>query len=457
MKFIAIDLGTTFIKAAVIDVAALEIRDVRRNEAPRRIANLPADVVEIDPSEVLGVVRQLIDDLLSTTDSCQGILMCGQMGGLILLDADNVPTTPFISWQDRRTCRTQSDHGSYFQWFEKIVGEQKQTVLGNEVRPGLSPALLFYIQQTQPELLTESTIPVTLPDHIASSLCGARPVTEYTNSPGVVSIVDRRTATSLFQNADIPPLDWPELVDFKTCVGAYTSDGRSLPVYAATGDHQCSLAGTLLQTDELSINIATGSQVSLLTSDNSCDSFQLRPFFDGLWLKTITNIPAGRALTAILRLLTELSGREHNEPSAYDWNAFFQMAQETAATDVEVNLGLFPGAIPGPGLFGNLSESNLTVGHIARASLQQMATQYRQLSFQLDANSPWNRIAFSGGLAARSSLLRQLVSESLDADYRMAPTEDDALFGLMVLGRVIAGMEPDVMSAIGAVAKQLDE
>ena len=452
MEFLAVDLGTSFIKTAIVDVADLRIREVRRCASPPNIGGGPADTVEINPSDVLSVVRKLVDDLLALSGDCLGILMCGQMGGLILLDQFHTPVSAYMSWQDRRACRIRSGQTSYFQYLQELVADQTHSVLGNELRPGLSPSLLSYIFQTQPQRLSDSTIPVTLPDYIAAALCGKRPVTEVTNAPGVVSIVDRKLATDVLQQAGVPPLDWPLLVNFQHRVGEYKSGTQTVPVYAATGDHQCSLVGTLLRRGELSINIATGSQISLLTTENHCKEFQLRPFFDGQWLKTITNIPAGRALTTILKLLVEVSGKE---PGQREWDYFFRAADETVDSDVAVNLGLFPGAIPGPGLLGNLSESNLTVGHIARAALQQMATQYEQLSVQLDRNRKWDRIALSGGLARKSALLRQLVCNALSTESRMAPTDDDALFGLLVLGRVVAGLEPDVMSAIASVARQL--
>lgn len=452
MKFLAVDLGTSFIKVAVVDVVTVQIRDVRRIATPARIGGTESDVFEIDPQQVLTLVRQLIDELLKCCSECQGILICGQMGGLILLDAAYAPVTPYISWCDRRTCRIDSRSRSCLSQLEQSLGDQKRSVLGNEFQPGLSLPLLDFIQQTQPQQLSESTIPVTLPDYISAALCQSKPVIEVTNSSGVVSIIDRCHATALIQSAGIPPLAWPAIVEFQHVVGEYRCGEHSIPVYPATGDHQTSLAGTLLQQDELSINIATGSQVSVLTTDNDCQDFQLRPFFDGLWLKTITNIPAGRALTAVLRLLTEVSRRE---PSEQDWDYFFSEATKTESSDVNVNLGLFPGAVVGPGSISNLTEANLNVGHIARASLQQMAQQYQHFASLLDSKRAWNQVALSGGLARRSPLLRQLVSDSLSTPHRLAPTDDDALFGLLLLGRVISGIDGNVTAAIQSVKKQV--
>ena len=67
------------------------------------------------------------------------------------------------------------------------------------------------------------------------------------------------------------------------------------------------ILGALLQRDELSLNISTGSQVSLLKPKVEFGNFQTRPFFDGRFSITITHIPAGRALNALVKLLSELA------------------------------------------------------------------------------------------------------------------------------------------------------
>lgn len=255
---------------------------------------------------------------------------------------------------------------------------------------------------------------------------------------------------------------WPDLVQFPHQCGTITHESRHVPVYAATGDHQTALAGSLMIAGELSINVATGSQISILAGDSprAPAAEQLRPFFDGSWLATVTHIPAGRALSAVLKLLTEMRHRANHASSSNtvtpeDWQYFLQAAESVDCTPIRAQLGLFPGAIDNPGSFSGLTEECLTVAHLARACLERLADQYRELLPRLTRVCEPQRLVYSGGVIRSSPLLQALIRERLDLPFRMAPAEEDALLGLAVLGKVVAGECGCVSDAIAAARHQL--
>lgn len=452
MHYVAVDVGTSFIKGAIVDVEAIEIRNVIRLSSPSRLESSEPVRHELDPLALCETVREVINQLLALTPDCQGILMCGQMGGLVLCDETGTALRPCIAWLDGRAMGPHpSASETLFEAFAKIVGDRSRTIFGNEFRPALPFAFLYSLHALGELDDFQNSIPVTIPDYVAAALCQTKPVMEYTTATGMLDLNLMSFPPDVITDLQLPQLTWPELVDFRHVVGKYQSQGRSIPVYAPTGDHQCSLAGTLLGRDELSINVSTGSQVSRLAENADTGEYQIRPYFDGMYLKTITNIPAGRAITAIVKLLTELGHDRIDEGQA--WTEFFEKSEQTSASDLEVNLALFPGAVQGPGMLSNLREDNLTVGHLGRACLEQMAIYYEEFAKQLSPQQAWSRIAFSGGIAQRSRVLRDLVAERLDSDYRVATTTEDALHGLLVLGRVIAGLNSTVAEAIADVTK----
>ena len=148
--------------------------------------------------------------------------------------------------------------------------------------------------------------------------------------------------------------------------------------------------------------------------------------------------------------------RESNDsPVEESWEYFFEQAEKTTESHLDVNLAFFPGAIQGPGAISNIREENLTVGHLARASLEQMATYYHQLSNRIDPRNLRSGLAFSGGIAQQSSLLRELIASRLNSGFRLATTSEDALYGMLVLGRVIEGLNATVADSTEAVASLL--
>src|SRR5262249_48344847 len=120
-------------------------------------------------------------------------------------------------------------------------------------------------------------------------------------------------------------LAWPRIERAHAALGMLRADyaaatNARIPCYAGIGDHQCALLGVGLDERELSINVSTGSQVSRLARSALAGEFQVRQYFDGLLLETITHLPAGRSLDALLALLTELpraAGNDISDPWTY--------------------------------------------------------------------------------------------------------------------------------------------
>lgn len=457
-NYIGIDLGTSFIKGSVIDVSRMAIGSVHRLRPPDVLPNANPLIHELDPDEILKITRQLIAELLTEADDCHGILISGQMGGLVLSSPTGESRSNYISWLDRRLLMPYpGEQRTYFDTFRRRCDDGAPQTVGNEFRPGLPLPFLFWLQETGQLANGHSCIPVTLPDFVAAALCRTRPVMEWTSATGSLNLQQRCFPREMILAAGIGHLTWPDLVSYRDRAGICETEGRRLPVYAAVGDHQCALAGTLLAARELSVNISTGSQVSILTNHADCGDFQLRPYFDGQFLRTITNIPAGRALSSLMMLLTETSQSASHEIPPEAWDYFFSEAERTQSSDVGVNLAFFPGPVAGPGAICGLREDNLTVGHLARATLQQMAKYYHQFALKVVPDGNFDRVVFSGGIAQRSEFLRTLILEKLHKPHRLTSDAEDALLGLMVLGRVIHGLAPNVAESGNQVRERHDQ
>ena len=101
------------------------------------------------------------------------------------------------------------------------------------------------------------------------------------------------------------------------------------------------------RSDELSLNISTGSQVSRRTAEFQPGPYQSRRYFDGDFLNTITHLPAGRSLNALVDLLTELA-QAQGITLANPWEFIARRAAEADAGEMSrgglsVNLSFFAG------------------------------------------------------------------------------------------------------------------
>jgi sugar (pentulose or hexulose) kinase len=235
-------------------------------------------------------------------------------------------------------------------------------------------------------------------------------------------------------------------------VGEFHFGSHSLPFFAPVGDYHCSQVGAFLEEGELSVNISTGSAVIQLACGCEFGDFQTRPWFDGRFLKTITHIPGGRALNALVRLLTELAdaqGLKLHDP----WDYILAEATKVGSTDLRVDPAFYFGAMGDRGAITNAREENLAVGHLFHAAFAGMADNYARGAARLSPGRDWTRLVFSGGVALKTALLRRLICDRLGQAHRLAASEEDTLLGLLVLSLAFSGRFSSVADAIAFARK----
>jgi sugar (pentulose or hexulose) kinase len=449
MSFIGIDLGTTFIKGAVLDLDGFHLGNIRRVPFPAPLSGLPALFREYNPSEIMTAVRSLLTDLLLQAPDCEGLVMCSQMHGLVLTTDTGEPRSTLTTWQDQRVRLPHpSGTGTYFEVMSQRITPEEKRLLGNELRPGQPLGLLFW-QAEQGILPEKDWTLASLPDFVLANLCAETPVTEITNAMahGVLNLETLDWLHPVLAKLGLSNLKWPQIRSQGTVVGNITYGDRTIPCFTPVGDYQCALLGSLLQPGELSLNISTGSQVSLLQPQVKFGDFQTRPYFDGQFLTGITHIPAGRSLSLLVKLLSELAEAQ-NITLADPWPYISQAAAEVQNTNLKANLSFFTSSCGDHGDITNIREEELTVGNLFRAAFQNMADNYLSGALLLSPERNWSNLVFSGGLAQKIPVLREIICEKFRCDFRMCPTSEDTLLGLLALALVFNHQQPDLKSAV---------
>lgn len=424
--FIALDVGSSFIKAATFDLDALELRQTLRVPFPAFLPGLPPLHREVAPSAILSAVDDLLARTMEHAPRCSGLVVCGQMQGFVLVDGRGAPVSNYISWLDQRVATAEFDE------FGTLVTPQHRRELGNEFRPSIALPLLYWLHRHR-ALPPGEVMPVSIADFVVSRLCEAPAVMDPTQAAafGALRIADMRWHEELVGRLGLQSLRWPEVVPTGSRAGIW----RGAPCYASVGDQQCAIAGALLGARELSVNIGTGSQLSMIDDAGAVPELQQRPYFDGGFLRTITHIPGGRALAALAGLFGELGGATEEEV----WSRIEPAVAAVPATDLRANTAFFPGPCGYGGALENLHEGNMTAGHVFRAVFENMAHNYRVCAARLDPEGAAREAVFSGGVARRLPILRELTAGKLDMGYRLSPHPEDTLFGLMVLALAFSG------------------
>src|SRR5437763_4778286 len=99
--FIALDIGTSFIKAAILDLDALELRHTVRVPFPGFLPGLPPGHREASPAAILSAVEDLLGCTVSQARHPAGLVVCGQMQGFVLVDGRGEPVSNYSSWLDQ--------------------------------------------------------------------------------------------------------------------------------------------------------------------------------------------------------------------------------------------------------------------------------------------------------------------------------------------------------------------
>src|SRR5436190_17263029 len=136
--FLGIDIGTSFVKAAAIDVDREQLIRTARVPFPGFLPDLPARHREVDPRAVMIAVESLLRELAQ--DKCAGLVLCGQMHGFILVDARGEAVSNYISWLDQRVTPAE------FEEMSALVRPADRQESGNEFRASIAVAQLHWFR-----------------------------------------------------------------------------------------------------------------------------------------------------------------------------------------------------------------------------------------------------------------------------------------------------------------------
>jgi xylulokinase len=433
VPFIGIDVGGSFLKGAVLDPEHASPEHVIRTEGPPLESKEPL-ARTIDPFRLSASVGDLVDHLADMVNGePDGVLLSGQMHGVVLVDRDGTPQGAIHTWQDNRDAIAGPD-GSPLERLKASLTNDEKLATGNELRSGLPLSTLHRLALEGTDV--HGLIPASILSFCAGTLAGVgqgRFDMHATDAAGH-GFLDLKAASwhmPSLEAAGLTGLLVPMIYNDVTEIGRLDGDG--CPIYTGVGDHQASLLGVGLSPAELSINIATGSQVSIL-ADTPSTTGQTRPYFDRLLLHTITHLPAGRALNSLFGLFTELGG-----PSGDDlWRDLEERINSVRATSVRASLDFFSGPHGSEGGLEHLTEDTLSVGNIGRAAVDRMVANYVEAGDRLGCPPPVDRIALSGGLVQRFKPLRLSLIEAFgNPAVRICHDDDASLAGLLKISRAL--------------------
>lgn len=411
MKTLGLDIGSTYIKAGWLDGG--RAREVQRLPMPAFV-DTSGTARELDPAVVLETVYEILDYY----SDAESIWIAGQMSCFTFVDRDGNALVPIISWQDERVNDVQP--------LAYRLGPDLVRALGNELRPGLPIATLGLVSVI-PTDIRQSGYFTSLMGFVAGSLIGTWAHATHVSDAAASGMWDLvagawnsdAVAEAGLRVDQMPAGTWSCVPLGRTARGAL--------VHAPVGDQQASLIGAGLRLGALSVNIATGGQASVLTTTcRHAPGVQLRPYVNGDYLRTVTHLPAGRALTTVIRLLNHGEVSE----SAWKWAADAYIPDQA---DLNVNLPRWDMSFFSPD-GGSLCvlTGETTADECMTAAINHVAEGFVAAAHRL---GPSESLIFSGGLAKKLKPLRHAIAGALNLPTEVHEGDDAALDGLAQLAR----------------------
>ena len=455
---LSIDIGTSYIGAVALEVDADEILYARCVENRATLAGLARNQHEQDPREILGTVKDLLSqsaDHLCERFSCntclRGIVVTGQMHGILFVDAQNEPTSHLITWRDQRAADSPKIND---------VATDRSTAnrCGCRLQPGYGFATLHELLSHDPrfaaELIRGDLRVCSVTDYVAASLSGCL-VTDpsMAASWGGLDIRSREWDGSVLNALQIPESALPPIRASADPIGQISASladdlgiDSSAVVCAGIGDHQASILGCRpIGIGSCVLNVGTGGQVSMVTDQSeSVQDLETRPLVDGYFVVTGTSLCGGwsyQYLADLFRsVIYECTNEEVSRDSIYEVMNRIGTSAPIDADGLVVD-PVFLGSRHSPQTAGSvvrIDGTNLTASNLVRATANGIIDEL--FSFYQLMQQRVRRVHAAGNAIRHNPLLIQAIKERWRLDPIVASRSEVAAYGAASLAAVRLGL-----------------
>jgi len=238
--YLGIDVGTSAVKAAVVDDSG---RLLEQASTPLAISRPQPAWSEQDPddwwSATDGAVRALPRDLRAAV---RAIGLSGQMHGATLLGRDRRPLRPAILWNDGRSARQCAE-------LERAVPELSR-ISGNRAMPGFTAPKLLWVRANEPRIF-DRVATVLLPKDFVRLRMTGESASDVSDSAGTLwlDVANRRWSPVLLSACGLEESQMPALFEGTGISGMLRPDVAAawgmarVPVAAGGGDNAAGAVG----------------------------------------------------------------------------------------------------------------------------------------------------------------------------------------------------------------------
>ncbi len=449
---LGIDLSTTGAKALLIDTHG---RVVSSATTTLNLSTPHPLWSEQDPREWWTATANSVKQALATANAAgedvSAIGLTGQMHGLVLLDAEGEVLRPAILWNDQR-CGAECDEIR-----ARINRAELVQITGNDALTGFTAPKILWVETHEPEIYRRTRHVLLPKDYIRYKLTGALAMDKADGSGTMLFDLRKRTWSSqILKTLNISP-DWlPQTFEGHETTGEVTREAagqtglnQGTPVVAGGGDQSAQAIGAgVVRPGTIAVTLGTSGVVFAATESPLiepegrlhafCHAVVGRWHLMGVMLSAAGSLQWYRDKLACDRSFAELVDDAARVPAGSEGLIFLPyLSGERTPHPDPLARGAWVGLTTRHGQ-----------AHLTRSILEGVAFGIKDMfCLMRDAGlGSIEEVRVSGG-GAKSSLWRQILADTLDANLVTVNTTEGAAFGAALLAGVGAGVWSNVDAA----------
>ncbi len=461
---LGLDIGTTTITSLAVDGETGESLGAKTTANDSRYNGLAPGRCEFDAERIwtqalrcLNAVSELLGD---RTSEVVGLGMTGQQHGVVLVDDNLKPVSPYINWQDQRGADPHPDGGTYIDAFVSRLGSDQYQRHGCYLRTGFMGLTLAWLAEHGQ--LPEDCQAAFIMDFVASRLCQASLTSDPTaaGSAGVLDIHKNQWNDDAVRELGLSSKILPRIGSVREPVGSLAKEvsqetglPTGIPVFTALGDNQASFLGSVSDRHtQLSINVGTGGQVGAYSEKTGeHPALEVRPFPYGGFLLANVGACGGRSYAALerfFRLVGESLFDVEVERSLFARMNELAAGVENGTGDMTC-LPLFTGTRQNPDIRANWSgidPDNFTPANMVRSLLEGMASVFFEgyEAIQSIGVTGMTEIVGAGNGIRENSILQQCIERQFEMPLLRPAQREEAATGAAISAAIGTEILPDL-------------
>jgi len=411
--FLGIDIGTSGVKAVVLDEHGSVVGQGTAALTVQRPHPLWS---EQDPDawwKATIAAVQAIDP--SVRRSVRGVGLAGQMHGATLLDADDRPLRPAILWNDGR-CFAECEE------LERAVPNLR-TISGNIAMPGFTAPKLLWVRKHEPEVFAKIATVLLPKDYVRLLMTGDK-ASDLSDSAGTLwlDVGGRCWSDEILAACGLTQAQMPSLYEGTEITGTLTAEVAELwgmpqvPVAAGGSDNAAGAVGVgVVRDGDALLSLGTSGVIFVATNDFRPNPARAVHAFchalPGMWHQMSVHLSAASCIDWVARITgaagaADLFARAEAAGPASGPEIFlpYLSGERTPHNDPEVR-----------GAFLRL-DNDTDAGRLSQAVLEGVAFALADgLDVLREAGTTVERLAVIGG-GARSRYWGQVIAAAMEVE-----------------------------------------